>query len=267
MEKEIILNDRVSQKNNYWISLYSFYSKEVKRFLKVWGQTVFSPLVTTSLYLLVFVISVGPYHSSAQHTYVQFLAPGLIMMAVIQNAFSNTSSSIIISKISGNLIDLMMAPLSTNQIILGYLLGAITRGVLIAIIIMLYIMIFSPLKFHNIFLMLYFVISASALLGLLGIIGGILCAKFDQIANFTTLVVTPFSFLSGTFYSINKLPSMVQNFSHYNPFFYMIDGFRYSFIGVSDGNIKIGILVLLACNIICYSVAFTMWHTGYKVKN
>lgn len=251
-------------------SFYTFYSKEVKRFIKVWGQTVLGPIITTTLFLLVFSVAVSNNASRVLPqgiSYSQFLIPGLTMMAIIQNAFSNTSSSLIIAKVSGTIIDTLMSPLSTWQTIVALTLGAITRGILIGAIILLYSMLFINLPIHSMGWMIYYAFAASMFLGLLGIIAGIVCQKFDHVANFMNLFITPMSFLSGTFYSTKQLPGAVQHIVHYNPFFYMIDGFRYSFIGVADFSITIGALVLLIINAILFFIAWLMWKKGYKIKN
>lgn len=248
-------------------SLKTFLVKEVRRFLKVWGQTVLGPIITTSLYLGVFSVAIGNrIGTNGGFTYTEFLVPGLIMMALIQNAFANTSSSLMISKIQGNIVDILMAPLVPNYVIFGYILGGIVRGLIVGTLTLLYVMIFVKIHIHNIFWILFFAVISCSLLGFLGIIAGIVSAKFDQLAHFTNLVITPLSFLSGTFYSIDKLPVTIQHIIHYNPFFYMIDGFRYGFIGVADSNIFIGAGFLIALNVVLYAITYYMWKTGYRIK-
>lgn len=255
------------QEYNKFIMLWAFYNKEVSRFLKVWGQTILGPVITTSLFLMIFIVAVGEKNTGLPYTYAQFLVPGLIMMTVIQNAFSNTSSSLMMAKMHGNIIDVFMSPLTGIYVVTGFLLGAITRGLFVSIAILLYSMIFIDVKIYNIGLALYYVISASGVLGLMGVIAGIICIKFDQISNFTSLFITPFSFLSGTFYSISKLPESVQTVIHYNPFFYMIDGLRYSFLGTSDSHVLLGGLVLLAINIVLFTLCVILWNKGYRIKS
>ncbi len=248
-------------------SLKAFLVKEIHRFLKVWGQTVLGPIITTSLYLGVFSVAIGnKIGADGEISYAEFLVPGLVMMALIQNAFANTSSSIMIAKINGNIVDILMAPMKTNSIILGYVLGSVFRGLLVGLLTLLYVMIFVKIHIHNVFWILFFAIISSSILGLLGLIAGVVSVKFDQLANFTNLIITPLSFLSGTFYSINKLPETIQQIILYNPFFYMIDGFRYGFIGKSDSNILIGGIFLLSLNIVLYVITCYMWKTGYRIK-
>ena len=254
-------------KQSMLVSFYTFYAKEVKRFLKVWGQTLLGPIIQTSLFLLVFGVSLSDSHNNSAYTYTQFLIPGLLMMMIIQNSFANTSSSLLIAKMNGNIIDILMAPLTPSLVIIGYILGGITRSLVVSICILVYVSLFSKLMFHNIFLIFYYGISGCILLGLLGLIAGIVSVKFDQVANFTNLIITPLSFLSGTFYSIAKLPTFFQNISHYNPFFYLIDGFRYSFIGVSDFNILYGALSLLSINIVLFLLCIYIWKIGYRIKS
>jgi ABC-2 type transport system permease protein len=248
-------------------SLKTFLVKEVSRFLKVWGQTVLGPIITTSLYLGVFSVAVGNrIGTNGDFTYTEFLVPGLIMMALIQNAFANTSSSIMIAKLQGNIVDLLMAPLVPNSVILGYVLGSIVRGLVVGVLTLLYVMIFVKIHIHSVFWILFFAIMSCSILGLLGLIAGTFSAKFDQLANFSNLIITPLSFLSGTFYSIDKLPLTIQHIIHYNPFFYMIDGFRYGFIGVSDSNIFVGAGFLIGLNVVLYFITYFMWKTGYRIK-
>lgn len=252
--------------NSILISFSTFYIKEVKRFLKVWGQTILGPIINTSLFLLVFGVSMSSSHINTSYTYIQFLVPGLLMMTIIQNAFANTSSSLLIAKMNGNIVDILMAPLTPFLIILGYILGGITRVFVLSICVIAYVSVFTNLAFHNIFIILYYGISASIMLGLMGLMIGQISVKFDQVANFTNLIVTPLSFLSGTFYSIAKLPLFFQTISHYNPFFYLIDGFRYGFIGVSDFSIYTGSLNVLIINIILFITSTYLWKSGYKIK-
>ncbi|MDR2007950.1 MAG: ABC transporter permease, partial [Alphaproteobacteria bacterium] len=221
-------------------SFKSFLAKEVQRFLKVWGQTVLGPIITTSLYLGVFSVAIGDrIGTSSGISYAEFLVPGLIMMALIQNSFANTSSSILISKINGNIVDILMSPITAGGAVLALTLGSVIRGLIVGVLTLLYVSIFVKIHIHSVFWILFFAITTCSLLGLLGLIAGIISMKFDQLANFTNIIITPLSFLSGTFYSIAKLPLTLQHIIHYNPFFYMIDGFLYGFIGVSDSNITI----------------------------
>lgn len=242
--------------------------KEVFRFLKVWGQTLLGPLITTSLFLFVFSIAIGTTSrfDGLSYTYQQFLIPGLLMMTVIQNSFANTSSSLIIAKINGNIVDIFTVPVNNHMILLAYFIGAVIRGLLVSVALLAFVRIFISFSIDHIFLAIYFIISASWLMGTLGFVAGILCSKFDQLSNFTNIFITPLSFLSGTFFTIEKFPEWVQSLLIYNPFFHMINGLRYAFIGYEDFNYYIASIILLSLNVALYAVAYLMWSSGYKIK-
>lgn len=242
--------------------------KEIARFLKVFGQTVFGPLINASLFLFVFMIAIprDVLGDDVEFSYMQFLLPGLIMMAVIQNAFANTSSSLLVAKMTGVVVDLLMAPINTHIIILSYITGAFVRALLVSLSIAIYMTLFVDYHIQHIFWCIYFLFFTSMCLGLMGIIAAIVAKKFDQLANFTNLIITPLSFLSGTFYKIDRLPDTLQHFAMYNPFFHMIDGFRYSFLGIQDGNVLIGAIYLLLINVILYLMVYWMWSKGYRIK-
>ena len=250
-----------------WRGLWTLYSKEVRRFLNVFTQTLLAPMVTTLLFLAIFTLALG---RSVQQVggipFAQFLAPGLIMMAMVQNSFANTSSTIVISKVQGNIVDLLMPPLSPGELTLGIVGGGVTRGVLVGLAVGLAMSIFVPMTVTHPFFVIYHAVAASLMLALLGMIGGIWAEKFDHIAAVTNFVITPFSFLSGTFYSIERLPGIWHTVALWNPFFYMIDGFRYGFIGRADGSTTVGLLVLLAVNLALGALAHRMIATGYRLK-
>ena len=247
--------------------LWTLYLKEVRRFLNVFTQTLLAPMVTTLLFLAIFTLALG---RSVQQiggvSYAQFLAPGLIMMAMVQNAFANTSSSIVIAKVQGNIVDLLMPPLSPSELTLGLAAGGVTRGVLVGLTVALGMWIFVPLRLHDPLFVAFHAVNASLMLALLGLIGGIWAEKFDHIAAVTNFVVTPLSFLSGTFYSIERLPESWHFVAFLNPFFYMIDGFRYGFIGHADGSLLTGALVVLGVNTLLWLITHRMLATGYRLK-
>ncbi|MHB1301180.1 MAG: ABC transporter permease, partial [Burkholderiales bacterium] len=214
---------------------YSLLYKEVVRFWKVGFQTVLSPLLSTMLYLLIFSHVLGDHVEAFPGVaYVSFLIPGLAMMALLQNAFANSSSSLIQSKITGNIIFLLLSPVSYPEIFLAYVLASTIRGVLVGCGIFLITLwaVDIPLKFP--LWALVFALLGSFILGATGIVAGIWAEKFDQLASFQNFIIVPLTFLSGVFYSIHSLPPFWQEVSHLNPFFYLIDGFRYGFFGVSD---------------------------------
>ncbi|WP_420466793.1 ABC transporter permease [Panacagrimonas sp.] len=209
--------------------------KEVMRFTSVLAQTVTAPVITAVLYLLVFAQALQGRTSAYEGiSYTQFLLPGLVMMTVIQNAFANTSSSMIQSKVMGNLVFLLMAPLSPLQWFGAYVLAALVRTVLVAVTMLAVTLPFVPLPIEAPLVLIAHFLLAGGSLAVLGLIAGIVALKFDQVATFTNFFITPASFLSGVFYSVHALPPFWYQVSHWNPFFYMIDGFRYGFFGHAD---------------------------------
>lgn len=250
------------------LGVWTLYTREVRRFMKVWTQTLAAPIVTGLLFLAVFTLALGrSVEVIGGIPFSQFLAPGLIMMAVAQNAFANTSSSILISKVQGNIVDTLMPPLSPHDLTLGFALGGATRGVVVGLGVTVAMAFFVTTEIHNFFAIIFFCFNAALMLSLLGIIGGIWAEKFDHIAAFTNFVITPLSFLSGSFYSISRLPDAAQTLAHINPFFYMIDGFRYGFIGQSDTSPLLGGLVLAGVNIALWLVSYRLFKSGYRLKN
>ena len=257
---------REVQTSNF-IGVYTLYMREVKRFLKVYTQTVIGPIVTSLLFLAVFVLALGrAVNQIGDVPFMEFLAPGLVMMAITQNAFANTSSSMMISKVQGNIVDTLMPPLTAHEMTLGFALGGMTRGVVVGIAVCLVVALFVPMHIHSLGLIVFHAVGASLMLSLLGVIGGIWADKFDHIAAVTNFIVTPLSFLSGTFYSIHSLPAAGQFLAQINPFFYMIDGFRYGFIGQSDAPVLTGMLAVAAMDLVLWVICYRMFATGYKLK-
>jgi ABC-2 type transport system permease protein len=250
-----------------WVGLWTLYLKEVRRFAKVATQTILAPLVTTLLYFAIFTLALGrAVQNVGGVPFVEFLAPGLIMMAMMQNAFANTSSSLVISKIQGNIVDLVMPPLSPGELTFALAAGGLTRGLAVGITVGMVIALLVPVHIHDLFFVLFHAIAASLLLSLLGILGGLWSEKFDHIAAVTNFVITPLSFLSGAFYSTERLPGVWHTVAHLNPFFYMIDGFRYGFIGHADGSVIAGLAVLAFANIGLYALIHRLFAIGYKLR-
>jgi ABC-2 type transport system permease protein len=250
-----------------WVGLWTLYHKEVRRFVKVATQTLLAPLVTTLLYLAIFVLAIGdPSHKIGDVPFRSFLAPGLIMMAMVQNAFANTSSSIMIAKIQGNIVDTLMPPLSPGELTCGFALGGMTRGLAVGLVMWGALAILLPVGVHNLLFILFYAVAASLMLSLLGIVGGIWAEKFDHLAAVTNFIITPFAFLSGTFYSISGLPTFWYGVAHLNPFFYMIDGFRYGFTGHADGSLTAGLTVLAVVNVLLWTLVHRMFARGYRLK-
>jgi ABC-2 type transport system permease protein len=251
-----------------WIGLRTLYARETRRFLKVWNQTIIAPMVTTLIFLAILTLALGGHARDIDGVpYALFIAPGLIMMAVVQNAFANTSSSLMLQKIQGVINDILMPPLSGSEITFSLVMGGITRGVLVGLAVSAGIYVFVPFGVHDAFFLVYFILMASAMLALLGVLAGVIAQTFDHIAALTNYLVTPLSFLSGTFYSIHQLPLWLQHVSHANPFFYMIDGFRYAVTGYSDSSPWIGFWVLLATTALLWALTQYLITKGWRLKS
>jgi ABC-2 type transport system permease protein len=250
-----------------WLGFWTLYAREVRRFLKVATQTIVAPVVTTLLFLVIFLLALGGAGRIAGGLpFAEFLAPGLIMMSVMQNAFANTSSSLVISKVQGNIVDVLMPPLSGGELTLAYALGGVTRGLVVGAVVTLATWCFVPLRVHDLSAVVFYAIAASLLLSLLGILGGIWAEKFDHMAAMTNFIITPLSMLSGTFYSLERLPENWRLAAHLNPFFYMIDGFRYGFTGRADVSLAVGVAVLVAVNAALLLLCFRLIASGYRLK-
>jgi len=250
-----------------WRGMWTLYEREVRRFLGMRTETLAAPIVTTLLFLGVFSMALGRSGSLVHGVpYLVFLAPGLAMMTMAQNAFSNTAQSIVTAKMQGNIVDLLMPPLSALELTLPIAAGGVTRGLLVGTTVRLAMAIAVPFEMAHPGFVLFFALSASLMLALLGIMGGIWALKHDHLAAVTSFVITPAAFLSGSFYSIERLPDFWQHLALANPFFYMIDGFRYGFIGRSDGPVWVGVLVLLAADIGLGLGAYLMFRSGYRLK-
>lgn len=250
-----------------WIGAWSLYQKEVRRFLNVFTQTVLAPAVTGLLFLAVFSLALGRAVETVNGApFAEFLAPGLIVMAMAQNAFANTCSSLVISKVQGNIIDVLMPPITAGEMVIAYALAGLTRGLTVGVVSALAMTVFVPFQIHSPGAILFFGAAAALMLALIGVLGGLWAEKFDQMAAVTNFLITPFAFLSGTFYSIRRLPEAIQDVAQFNPFFYMIDGFRYGFIGRSDADPLIGAAVMLGVNAALLLLAWHLVRIGYKLK-
>ncbi len=250
-----------------WLGLHALADREVRRFLVVWTQTLAAPLVTAGLFLAVFSLAIGPARGEVLGVpFIAFLAPGILMMTVIQNSFANTSSSIVISKVQGNIVDTLMPPLSASELVLGYLAGGVARGLLVGGVVLLAIWLFlGQTVAHPVWLLVFLTLGA-AFLGVIGIAAGIISNKFDQIAAITNFVVVPLSFLSGTFYSIASLPPALELASRFNPVFYLIDGARYGVIGASDAPPALGLAVVAGATTAVAALCWRWFRTGYRLK-
>ena len=250
-----------------WSGFRTLYEKEVRRYIKVFGQTVGAPVVTTLMFMMIFTLALG---GSGRYIgdvpYAVFLAPGLIIMSILQNSFANTASSIIGSKMQGNIVDILLAPLGAKEITLGYALGGITRGIMVGCFVLVAMSFMTEVTFTNPWAIFYFSLSGATMLSLLGIMTGIWGQRFDQTSAINNFVIMPLSFLSGTFYSIERLSGVWYQVSQVNPFFYLIDGFRYGFTGQAEADPMIGVLYILSLNIILWVICYRMFKSGYKLR-
>ena len=251
-----------------WIGVWTLYKKEVLRFLIVIIQTIISPLVTSLLFLTVLSLAIGNDRSQVLgFPFITFLMPGLIAMQVIQQAFSHSSSSIMIGKIQGNIVDILYAPLTAGEITLATNLAACTRSIMIVAVSIIVFSFIVDMPFYSAFYIFIFAFLGAFILSSIGIIVGLWAEKFDNMASATNFIIVPLSFLSGTFYSTEKLPIILRNVSEMNPFFYIIDGFRYGFLGNSDGSIKFGLFYLILLSCLTWFVAYILFKKGYKIKS
>ncbi|MDO4433647.1 MAG: ABC transporter permease [Alysiella sp.] len=251
-----------------WIGFQTLFRKEVMRFSKVWLQTIGAPVLTALLYQLIFAHAVGkhievlpdvPYHA--------FLIPGLAMMSMAQNAFANTSSSLMQSRITGNLVFILLPPLSPFVLFAAYSGAAVLRGLMVGIGVLLATAPFGLPLPHNVLLVLLFALSGSLFMSSLGLIAGIWAEKFDQLAAFQNFIIVPLTFLSGVFYSISSLPEFWQTMSHVNPIFYLIDGFRYAFFGISDTPPVLSLTMTLFFALLASALAYGVLKSGWKLRN
>ncbi|MBV7257863.1 ABC transporter permease [Pacificimonas sp. WHA3] len=253
-----------------WRGLQTLYMKEVKRFFKVQLQTVWAPAITTLLFLAIFTVALGRGDRQVLgFDFNDFLAPGLIIMAMIQNAFQNSQSSLLIGKIQGTIVDILMPPLSTWELLVSFVAGAVTRGLLVGAAVYLAMWLWpgvSPV-IREPWAIVFFGLSGMIMLALLGILVGLWADKFDHAAAVTNFLVQPLSLLSGTFYVIERLPELARTISLGNPFFYVIDGFRYGFLGVADGPIGQGMIVLTGINLALLAACYRVLSTGWRIKN
>ena len=250
------------------LSVWTLFKKEVLRFFKVGIQTIIGPAVSSLLFLAVFSLVLSKSVETINNVpFVNFIAPGLIMMTILQNSFANSASSIGQAKSQGNIIDILMAPLGNFELAIGYIGGSVARGLICGLVTFIGILFFVNIELHSFTALLFYSIMGSFMMGSLGTLVGIWADKWDQQQGITNFVVLPLTFLSGTFYSISKLPEFWQKISLFNPFFYNIDGFRYAFVGVSDSSLMVGGLTLIIINFFLFLFCYLMFKSGYKLKS
>ncbi|SMY08632.1 ABC transporter permease [Flavimaricola marinus] len=250
-----------------WLGLATLIERECRRFLNVWSQTIMAPLINAGLFLMIFVIAVGPDRGPVMGVpFVTFIAPGILTMTVIQNAFANTSSSLASAKVQGNIVDTLMPPLSAAELVTGYIAGAVARGLLVAVVIAVGVRLFLGIGMAHPLWVLIFTVLGSVFMGGLGLIAGIFANKFDQLAAISNFIVTPLAFLSGTFYSLDAMPPVLQTLSHANPFFYIIDGVRYGMLDVSDSSPWLGLAIVSASAAVVVLINWNWFRLGYRLK-
>lgn len=251
-----------------WYGCYTLFSREVHRFLNVKMQTIMAPALTAMLYLIVFRYAMGNRSvPGLDIDYFNFLIPGLVMMAMLQNAFANTSSSVIIGKVMNVQVTLMMAPLSALELIIAYLSAAVVRAVMVAAVLLLILVPFADMPIQHIGLILFYGICGSIIMGGLGLLGGLWSKTFDDMALLNNFIIMPLTFLSGVFYSVKQLPEFWQQLNHWNPFFYLIDGFRYGFIGLGDTDPYQSIIIVLTAATITVLACLKIWASGWHLKD
>ena len=251
-----------------YLCVFTLFKKEVYRFLKVGIQTVVGPAISSLLFLAVFTLALGRSVNQINNINLsEFIAPGLIMMTMLQNSFANAASSIGQSKFQGNIVDILMAPLSDFELAIGYILGAVARGLICGLVTFIGILFFIPLTIHSYTALFFYSLMGCMMMGSIGVMVGIWADKWDQQQGITNFIVLPLTFLSGTFYSISRLPEFWQNFALFNPFFYNIDGLRYAFVGHADSQLLSGAIILALLNICLFFFCYLMFKEGYKLKS
>ena len=251
-----------------WVGFQTLLWKEILRYLTVSTQTIMGPILSSGLFLIVISLAIGDLRADVLGVpFIEFLAPGMIALGVVQQSFAHSSSSIIMGKMMQTLQDLLQAPLSAAEITIAISVAAASRGICIAIISSIIFMFFIDLTIQNYFIWLFYLFIGGFFLGSLGIIIGLKCEKFDEMSSYNSFLIVPASFLSGSWYSIERLPDFLKTINYYNPCFYFIDGFRYSFIGQSDGSIKFGIIFLLIISFITWYISYLLFRRGYKIKS
>jgi ABC-2 type transport system permease protein len=257
-------------RNVNWIGLQTLYMKEVRRFFKVQLQTVWAPAITTLLYLIIFTVALGRVKPTVLGvSFADFIAPGLIIMGMMQNAFANSSFSLLVGKMQGTIVDYLMPPLSNAEVLAALTFAAVTRAFLVGSTIWFAMVLWPGVNVTpaHVWAVLWFGLMGAMMLALIGVMTSIWAEKFDHAAAVSNFVVAPAALLSGTFYSVDKLAPTFQAISHANPFFYAISGFRYGFIGAADSPVVFGALLLLALNIVLGTICYVLLRSGWKLRS
>ena len=250
-----------------FVGFISLYYRECSRFFVVWAQTLLSPLVSSLLFLSVLSLALGNQRGDVLgQPFIVFLAPGLIVQSMILQSFSHSTSSLMISKMQGNIVDILYAPLSAFEVSFAIIIAAVTRSIIIGIISAIVFLIIVEMPIKNLFYIFYSTFFGSFFIGSLGFVSGLWATKFDHTATITNFIIQPLSFLSGVFYTIDRLPLFFQKVSAVNPFFHIINIFRYGFLGISDGDMFFGMIYLPVLSVIGWFIAYTLYKNGYKIK-
>ena len=267
LQKRYKIGVRQFGRINY-VGLVALWYRECSRFFIVWAQTLLSPLVSSLLFLSVLTLALGNDKGDVLgYSFITFLAPGLIIQSMILQSFSHSVSSFMISKMQGNLVDILYAPLSSFEVSFAIIMAAVTRSILIGFISIVVFIFIVELPIKNIFYILYAAFFGSFFIGSLGFITGLWATKFDHTATVTNFILQPLSFLSGVFYTIDRLPEFFQSISSVNPFFHIINIFRYGFLGKSDGDMSFGMIYIPFLALVGWLVAFYLYKKGYKIKS
>ncbi|MDX8382043.1 MAG: ABC transporter permease [Ghiorsea sp.] len=247
-----------------WLGCYTLFSRETRRFLNVKMQTIVAPALTALMYLIVFRYAMGDRQvPNMDVDYFSFLIPGLVMMAMLQNAFANTSSSIMVGKLMNVQIFLMMAPLSALELTIAFLAAAVLRAVIVAVVLLAVLMPFTDLHVMHLWMIFFYGICGSIIMGAFGLMGGMWSKTFDDMALLNNFIILPLTFLSGVFYSVKQLPEFWQTINHWNPFFYLVDGFRHGFLGVGDTDPSHAITIVLIATITTVIACWRLWYVGW----
>ena len=251
-----------------WVAYFTIVRKEVARFTRIWQQTLIPPAITTSLYFVIFGSLIGPRIGTMEgYRYMDFIVPGLILMSVITSSYANVSSSFFGSKFQRSIEELQISPTPNSVILLGYVTGGMARGLLVGFVVTLVAMFFSRLNIHNIFVMITINLLTALLFSLGGFLNGLFARKFDDVTIVPNFILTPLTYLGGVFYSIHLLPDFWKGMSHLNPFLYMINGFRYGFLGISDIHLGISYLIILVFIIILFVINLRLLNSGYGIRS
>lgn len=251
-----------------WVAYLTIVRKEITRFTRIWQQTLIPPVITTSLYFVIFGNLIGPRIGDMEgYRYMDFIVPGLILMSVITNSYANVSSSFFSSKFQRSIEEIQVSPTPSSVILLGYVTGGMARGILVGIVVTIVSIFFSELSVHNVFVMFSIILLTALLFALGGFMNGLFARKFDDVSIIPTFVLTPLTYLGGIFYSIRLLPEFWQGVSHANPILYMINAFRYGFLGISDISLSTSYTIIIAFSVVLFLINLRLLNKGYGIRS